>query len=176
MGYHFFWFVTLYIVTSYIRKNGLFNKFPKYFFLVLFLTLALIASLCDFFQIPYIAQRPYNNPIVVICAFSFFLFFTRISIKSKVLVSSIKFFAPFAFSVYLIHANGLIEKWYKSQEFFSFVGSWYEYIFIVPLVSGGIYIICSFLELLRVKLFHLTRIDVIIDSTCNKINALTTKI
>ena len=176
MGYHFFWFITLYLVTSYIRKYGLFENFTWYHFLFIYLSLSLLASICEFAGIPYIGQRPYNNPIVVICAFSFFLFFTRISIKSKVIVSPISFFAPLAFSVYLIHANRLIEQWYISQNFSKYVESWYEYIVIVPLVSAFIYLICSFLELLRIKIFHLAKIDVIINSTCKKIEVLTTKI
>lgn len=170
MGYHFSWFVILYIITSYVRKYEAWKAFPKYFYLVIYLALSFIGTICEFYNIPYISGRPYNNPVVAISSFSLFFLFADSTVKGKYSVFLISKFAPLAFSVYLIHAHSLIEEWYVTLNVRDFINSCAAYLLIIPLLAFVIYIICCLLELCRLKIFSLLHIDNLIIHMVNKLN------
>lgn len=94
MGYHFSWFVVLYIITSYFRKYKLWRKVPNYYYLIIYLALSIIGTICEFYNIPFISGTQYNNPVVAISAFTLFFFFADSMVKRKYSVLLISRFAP----------------------------------------------------------------------------------
>lgn len=167
MGYHFAWFEVLYIITSYFRKYQPQNPASNRY-LIMYLSLCIIATIGEFYNIPIISRRPYNNPMVAISAYALFFFFAYREIKSEKICKMVQLFSPFAFSVYLIHANSLIEKWYMTYNITQYIDTWYKYIVFVPFAATLIYIICSILEFTRLKLFKLFKIDNVVEKTIKK--------
>lgn len=107
-GYSFTWFIILYIITAWIKSV---NQLPsKSFLLAIYLLGSVVGAVSDTFNVPVLGSLAYNNPLVVVCAFSLFLFFVKIEIRNNILVSFIRFFAPLSFGVFLIHANLVFER------------------------------------------------------------------
>ncbi len=121
-GYGILWFVTLFMIASYIRlhvpANGKWKK-P--------LLLYVISSVCLFLSLPVIGvvtQKigkmegyynvffEYNAPFTIIGAIALFLAFRNMNIKSVKAGKVISLFSGATFGVYLFHEHTLLKwKW-----------------------------------------------------------------
>ena len=163
-GYSLPWFISLYILGAFLRKNPLkfirkSNLFRNYFIISLILMLshyvvqALSLTILNenhgylFFK--YISLLVIPNSIV------FFLIFLKTSINNKVAKRIITFFSPLTFGVYLIHMNPSIYKflWFNILNVRNNVNT-YKFIAIFSIQIFLLYCLCSFIEFLRQKIFE----------------------
>lgn len=170
-GYSFVWFIILYIITAWIKS--LEKIFSKRFFLCAYIICSLGGAVAMFFNIPLLGDLEYNNPIVTISAFSLFLMFAQLRIKNPIVVKFVTFFAPLAFGVFLIHANFIFERWYQQFQFCKWLeGNSYIYVIGVPVFVIFIFVLCSLMEYLRVKLFKLINEKELTVKFCNRLDLL----
>lgn len=174
-GHSVFSFVFLYFIGAYlsrypIDKNYFFKVTPnntrKLIFIFLFFFIALFNSLlCHYGEelidststflrwigdILVSSRLGFDNPLVIIQTICYFLFFSSLDIKSKV----INKIASLSFGVYLIHDNILLRPKlynafydiYYSSSFFAILGR----IFVFSIV---IFIVCILIEWLRQIIF-----------------------
>lgn len=157
-GYHIVWFVSLYIITTYLKTISL-DGYRKVIPIVYVLCL-ITGFASDYFQLSdTLGSLSYNNPIVAVSALCLFILFTKLEIKNKFLTKLIGMFAPFAFAVYLIHANPILWRTIEPLNFDSFFSNnASRYIFTVPIIVMVFYLVFSLLEFLRLILFKKCKI------------------
>ncbi len=125
------WFITLYIIGSYIRlyPNNLFDsiRVNKLLFLSSFIFILLSILLFDFLglSIPPLAERAtffiaMNKFPLLLCSITLFLWFKNMTINSNKYINII---ASSMFGVYLIHDNNVVRPllWidiFKNKSFF----------------------------------------------------------
>ena len=173
-GYTLYSFIFLYLIGAYLRKYSiknsyLFKKISMNFYRII---LILIFTLCILFN--YSSYKTtgilmningvfkelfgninsmhfaYSNPFVIIQTISYFLFFESFDFKSKIINNISKL----TFGVYLIHNNQYIRyylfKWLKIDN--GIVNS-YTFIIYCFVMTFVIFILCSFIEWIRQKIF-----------------------
>lgn len=116
-GYSIMSFATLYLIARYVRLVGL-PKWISKFSLWIYLTCTILITIEAYVLLYLFTGKSdhipeglnhyvyaYNNPIVIISALSFFLFFEKLKIKpSKV----INYMAKSVLAVLLIHGSGVL--------------------------------------------------------------------
>lgn len=179
-GYSPIWFCTLYVTAAYVRKHVPVNPNHRLPALSCYL---LCASMIAIERFAATAITPMifgsvkldslfcsNNSIMTAAAsISLLLFFRSIEIKNVLAEKVIRYFAPLAFGVYLIHdhiiTRQIIWNWLKPTVL-------HNSFFIVPyfiLCVTGIFLVCSLIEWLRQQLFRLFRIDQFVTSLSDKV-------
>lgn len=160
-GYSFVWFICLYVMTAYIKENTI--NIGKYTYFGLYILMSLFAACAAVNNIPIISDLSYNNVVVTICAFSLFLFFKEIELTHKRLISIVSFLSPMTLGVFLIHDHNLMEQYYLKINIYKFIeGHEWSYVVLFPIFLFLVYILCSVLEFLRIKIFNLIKIPSII--------------
>lgn len=162
-GYSVFWLAFLYCVGAYIQVHGVEKSAKPWLCFVVFLLCALLTFLSkagaaylglgiEGFLLSYV------SPTVTVAAIALFLLFARAkNIKGKKLI---RFFAPLSFSVFLIHTHPLIfaNILWGAFAFLAAKGS-LAFVGGVFLAALGIHLGCSFIDVLRVWLFKLLRLQ-----------------
>lgn len=99
--------------------------------------------------------RHYQSPIVCLEAIACFLILIRLRIRSVKVSSILRFLSPMAFGVYLFHCG----IWGSLSELLSqyAVQTHYPWWFI-PVFSVAVYVLGTFIDYVRIKLFQLFRI------------------
>ncbi len=130
-GYSPLSFIGLYILGRYMHLYpNQFTKFDKFVDLTLYLMVALITALFSlamtyFFGKVGTALFKNSCPLMIISSVYFFLFFTKISLRSKV----VNWLSASCFAVYLIHCTpfifypyyiDFIRNFYKTESLFPF--------------------------------------------------------
>ncbi len=109
---------------------------------------------CDYFCSQYLS---YNSPTILLASVSLLVFFSRLNVSSIVFL--IRMGSPLAFSVYLIHDNDLVRKYLMKGNFEWMAGlPTYLLPFAIIFVPLVIYIVCSFIDYLRLKVFKIFRL------------------
>ena len=100
----------------------------------------------------------YSHPLIIATAACYLVACSRIDIGSKRLQRAIVYFSSCAFGVYLWHGQPMLHDAMKGC--FSFVWSHPPYVVIPEMIaiSVAMYLVISFLEFLRMKLFALCRV------------------
>ena len=170
-GYSFLWFCVLYIVSAYLRihvpatRSGW--KSPLLLYII---CIAIIAGerFLAYYITPFIFGRvaltslfySYNSIFTTLASLSLFQCFRAITIHSN---RMIQVCAPLSFGVYLIHDNCFIRPLlWRFLSPAKYKESWE----MIPYIIAGAIIIfgsCIFIEYIRRKLFHLLRINSILD-------------
>ena len=147
-GYSIISFTILYLIARYIRLVGLPSWMSKYSLLIYFLSTMLIAveayTLLYFFsgksdKIPdglnhYVYA--YNNPLVIISALSFFLFFEKLKMKQSKMINYI---AKSVLAVLLIHGSAVLNI--PMIKYFNGIYYSYRGLFLVLLWVAGLFAI-----------------------------------
>lgn len=102
-GYSFMQFLYLYIIGAYIHKHIIITKDNRYAYLCIYIVSALIWGVLSCVGHSHAIEgwwKPvcYNNPIVILAAVAFFLFFQTFTFENKV----INLLAPGTLAAYLI--------------------------------------------------------------------------
>ena len=168
-GYSFVWLMLLYMAGACLKKLS-FRKRPAWQYLTVFLSLTVISWGYKILMENYTRARfgepkygrlltSYTSPTIFACGICLLLVFASLNIRSKGLIRVIRFFAPMAFSVYLIHVHPLPWEYIIRDRFKAFYQlPWYLVIFAIPGAAFLIWLICSLLDLPRYWLFRLLKI------------------
>jgi len=156
-GYSGLSFMGLYVLARYIRLYP--NKFfqqNKYVDLTIYLILTLLTSFATFVQIYTHGIVSlfyyYDSPFVILAAVYLLLFFTKLSIRSKI----VNWIATSCFAVYILHCcplfipdySATIKAWFDQEPRFSFVC--YTMMWIVIVFSLSILV-----DKIRMVVWHL---------------------
>lgn len=159
------WFVTLFMIASYIRlyvpENG---KKIKYMLISVLCALIMVGQKIimtyvenKFGILGSLADLPfnYNGVVVTIGSISTFLLFRNMKIKEGFGAKLIRFVSPLTFGIYLIHEHEQIRfkwvEWFKIEET---AGKAYLPIHYIGTIIA-VFVICAIIELVRLKLFDL---------------------
>lgn len=154
----------LYIIGGYIKKYGLFKSYSLvklslgYLIMIVFTWLIMLIIESEIFLFTKPLGKNYllehTSPTILTASILMVLIFERIYV-SQFMQKIIIFFAPTAFSVYLIHAHPFIWNYFLKQKFVRYAT------FSVPLeilliffTSVIIFVLCSFIDLIRIFLFN----------------------
>jgi len=179
-GFNFYNFIYLYIIGAYlklypIKENYYFKRLSKQKYRILLIFIFILCVYLNYSLILFsdkinntnllftqIASKiykytlAYSNPFTIIQTICYFELFKSINIKNKL----INYLSKYTFGVYLIHDSNIarnnIYKILKIDRTFSSY-KMIPYIFFITIL---IFILCTFIEILRAKLF-----DIIINLT-----------
>ncbi|MBO2526994.1 MAG: acyltransferase [Clostridiales bacterium] len=168
-GYSGLWLIVLYAVGAYIKKYGLGEKCSQVVLFLIFLG-SVVLSLALKYAIQYFSQKingsiysprfvaSFLSPLILLASVSLLLFFSRLRC-GKAAKKLIAFFAPAAFGVYIIHVHPLIWESLIKNRFVSYASlSPLALAGAVLLTAFGIYLVCSLIDLLRIRIFKLLKI------------------
>lgn len=170
-GYSLYNFIYLYFIGAYLRKypiqkNRLFkNKKIINIMTMTFFSCFILNILIYYVGIKInVSNGPlsmisgyikysslnYSNPLIIIQSVAYFLIFTSITIKSKI----INKISPLMLGIYFIHENNYVrENLYQAIGLASKNRNNLSFIFYALLVAISIFIICGIIEFIRQKIF-----------------------
>lgn len=157
-GYSMLWLMGLYIIGAYICKYSVGRNISaaEAFFIYL------LCSLAAWISYPYFGMQwfDYTSPIVLLSAVSLLICALRANWRNKVISNTVSFFAPMAFSTYLIHTHPLLWDnilYVLFKNFTKLPLFWYVPAIICTALA--IHICCCLIDFLRIKIFALFRIN-----------------
>jgi surface polysaccharide O-acyltransferase-like enzyme len=117
----------------------------------------------------------YLSPTIILNALFWLIIFSKFNIK-KPLQNIIKIASPAAFGVYLIHEQPIFRSEFISNKFIWLCDyRWW----LIPIIAIGcalaIFLICLSIEIIRINLFKLLRINKLIDMISCKVEILIQK-
>ena len=180
-GYSMLWLIMLFLVGGAIKKLKLLDsvsskKLLGAFFLSTLLTLAF--KLLVELAIKTLNKKlvfgnifiDYTSPTIVLAAIFLLVFFSKIHIKNTRVLKVIQICSPAAFGIYLIHLHPLI--WSKYIRGFSahFLNS-NPVIMVGKIFASAlaIYVVCTVIELLRMKLFECLKVKKLVKALERKL-------
>ena len=172
-GYSPLWLAILYIIGAYLKKYNIASKINTKKLVIGYFVCVIITFLVKitFEYLSKIRAEAYylNNifvsyvsPSVLICSICLLLAFSKISTHEK-LRRIIQLFSTTTFGVYIIHRHPLIWECLHNR-FTAFVN--YNPLLLPLAVIGtalGIWLACSVVEIIRIYLFKLLRIEKLIN-------------
>lgn len=161
-GYNILWFLCIYTVGAYIRLYDI-KKVNTYLYLIVYLICSLITVLSRFILLNYLHKYinyfdggnylyAYNSLTIFIGSVALFMFFKNIKIK-PIFYKLVTTLSSTTFGVYLIHEHFMIRPllWNDIIKIDMYYND-HKYLFLVTSVLS-IFIICSFIEYLRMLVF-----------------------
>ena len=177
-GYSMVWLIMLYLVGGYLRKYEIPQKLSRKKAVVVFCISTLLAWLSKVViewgtnrMLGYPAGGTsfvsYVSPFIVINAVALLCFFARTEFRSKALRKGIAVLSPAALGVYIIHVHPLVWN-YVLRDCLTFAAAypvWRMLLWVVAL-AFGIYLICSLIDVVRIRLFQAVGVPVL----CRKLD------
>lgn len=173
-GYSPIWLMIMYLVGAYMKKFNVGAKMKKWLALLLYV----ISSLCSFILCVFskkllkimlgndISYLSYTSPFVVLSAIFLFIFFSKLKFGKKT-EKLINYITPAALGVYLIHTHPLVfNKLMKDIAMPLVNHGTAAMIFGSVAMALAVFIICIAIDLLRIQLFRLIRINAL----CKKLD------
>lgn len=173
-GYSPIWLMIMYLVGAYMKKFNVGAKMKKWLALLLYV----ISSLCSFILCVFskkllkimlgndISYLSYTSPFVVLSAIFLFIFFSKLKFGKKT-EKFINYITPAALGVYLIHTHPLVfNKLMKDIAMPLVNHGTAAMIFGSVAMALAVFIICIVIDLLRIQLFKLIRINAL----CKKLD------
>lgn len=163
-GYNATWLTVMYTLGAYIRR------FPITISTKSLLTTAVSCTLIPLLFALCLPSANgkflflYPSPVITLYAFCFFVILLRLKIHSVFFGKVISFLAPMTFSVYLIHTHEAVWNFEKSYFLKWYIDNgcpWWASLVIAP----AIYITCSAIDWLRIKLFNVCNVKQMADTT-----------
>lgn len=178
-GFSAIWLVFLYIVGSWLKKSNFLAEIKSKLKLLILVTLILLLWLFKvLFPNSSVAKSflNYTSPFVLIMSVLMLLLFSEIKIKG-VAKKLIMILSPAAFGVYLIHFQPLIKAHFLSNGFV-WVTRYPTWLFPFVLIgcAFAVYIVCLIIELIRIQVFKLVRVDWLVNACVKKLKRLFSKI
>lgn len=175
-GYSPIWLMIMYLVGAYMKKFNVGAKMKKWLALLLYV----ISSLCSFILCVFskkllkimlgndISYLSYTSPFVVLSAIFLFIFFSKLKFGKKT-EKFINYITPAALGVYLIHTHPLVfNKLMKDIAMPLVNHGTAAMIFGSVVMALAVFIICIVIDLLRIQLFRLIRINAL----CKKLDGV----
>jgi len=185
-GFSYSWLLILYLFGGYLGKfiidiNKKRNKYYyiKYIFLIIIFGLIktkLLLSEIVKKNVNYIKLN-YASPTYLGISISIILIFSNININNKILIKLISFFSSLTYGIYLSH-NHCFVRLYIVRKYFLWILK-YKSIYIVIneiIISFGVFLFCSFIDLIRLFIFRFLKIKKLLILLENKITIMADKI
>lgn len=180
-GYELLWLMILYLFGAAIRKWGWFRKTKRWVAGVAYL---LSVGLSWGFR--YVAEARvwpwlsdhvyadclinYTSPTIVTTGVALLIIFMNANIRGKFAVGSIRFLAPLAFSVYIIHMHPMICDTFINGKFAGYASHpWWLMLLEVFGTAAAIFLICAAIDLMRHYLFKGLKIKELLNRIETKI-------
>ena len=174
-GYSPIWLMVMYLVGAYMKKFGVGAKMKWYSALLFYI----ISVGCNFalniflkdpmkkiFTDDTVNYLTYTSPFVVLSAIFLFIFFSKLKFGKKT-EKLINYITPAALGVYLIHTHPLVfNKLMKDIAMPLVNHGTAAMIFGSVAMALAVFIICIVIDLLRIQLFKLIRINAL----CKKLD------
>lgn len=153
-------FFGLYLLARYTKLYpNRYTTHSKYYDIVIYIITAILNAFFAFISIKLtnkgaISLFAYSSPIVITSSFFFFLFFTKISLKSAI----INWIAISAFSIYIVHCDPLLFHPYYLYT----IHCWYAcdtrimFLFHVSLLIFSIFVLSISLDKIRIFIWRIT--------------------
>lgn len=170
-GYSVWWLGVLYMLGMYIKKHGLLTGMKKRFLWAFYA--ACVCFVWSFKMVldvvsPYLIGQvkgggifvAYNSPFIVGTAVAIFLIFSRMRFSSRRVVAGISWLAAASFSIYVLHCNILIEKWFL-HDVFEWTESLSPVLMVVKVLAMTVvvYVSCSLVDSVRRYLFKVVDVN-----------------
>ena len=151
-GYGITMFIVLYFIGAYICKYKV-NTRPAGLYFLIFMFSQFI-TFSNFLNERFFNTLGYNSLFNIIGAVCFFLFFSKLNIKSSIVNKVINKLSVSVFSIYIIHMNSFISK-YIWQGIFNCSSYYTDKLFIVNLIISviSVFIVCVIIDFFRIKIF-----------------------
>ncbi|MCI7649456.1 MAG: acyltransferase family protein [Oscillospiraceae bacterium] len=175
-GYSPIWLMIMYLVGAYMKKFNVGAKMKKWLALLLYV----ISSLCSFILCVFskkllkimlgndISYLSYTSPFVVLSAIFLFIFFSKLKFGKKT-EKFINYITPAALGVYLIHTHPLVfNKLMKDIAMPLVNHGTAAMIFGSIAMALAVFITCIVIDLLRIQLFRLIRVNAL----CKKLDGV----
>lgn len=186
-GYSFIWLLSAYLIGSYIKKNDCFKNVGglKILFGIIFSILfAFIFKLINL-KYPAISTDlfssdlfiKYNSLFILAASTGLLVLFSRLKVTNKYFKRLIKKLAPATFGVYIIHVQTWIWELFVKDRFKCLIN--YNPIIMILLVlffAFILYMLCSYLEMIRRYMFKKLKINNLVDIIYNLIKKIVKKI
>ncbi len=186
-GYSAIWLMIVYLFGAYIKKYNLREKITASggilgFFAMIILTFAF--RIIVYFATERIFGQPkyydilvsYVSVTILLSAVFLFLFCLNVKISAAA-GKVIAFLSPAALGVYLIHVHPLIFEGILKNAFVGFTEKSLVLMLVYALLATlAIFVICTAIELLRIRFFKLIKIDGLCVFIENKLNGLYLKV
>lgn len=169
-GFSPLWLSILYILGGYIKKYDLHKKIKNSVCIVMYI-LGVVVSFGHKVITEYIKLRiygvsvderlliEYTSPTILICALALLCLFAKLTLKDGV-KRVISIFAPFAFSVYLIHTAPFVWTIIMKNRFIAYATlNPFVMVFAVLSTAVGIFVLCSLIDYVRICIFKWLHID-----------------
>ncbi len=156
-GYNVIWLALLYITGGFLRRSGFVKRVKKRYAAALCLvSLALtwLGAMGDDWR--YVS---YTSPTVLLEGMALTVFFAGLEINGKIMKRAVGIFAPAALGVYLVHINHWLYEALIGRFTLSFPKlSAPVCVLLVILTGAAVYLVCTAIELVRLRLFRLMRV------------------
>lgn len=101
----------------------------------------------------------YTSPTIVLCGAALVVLFSKLEVRSSILTALVRFLAPLSFSVYIIHTHPLIWECVLKGAFKSYSALGPLQVIPAVLVTAlTIFLFCSLVDFVRLRLFDLLRV------------------
>lgn len=159
-GYSIIWFISLYIISAYLKRKNIQTRNNKKFLFLYFVICAIIFLIYLIFNkfglIYYDRLYWYSSITVLFSAISLVLYFKDFQIKNKYLLSFIKKVSPLTLGVYLIHENIFVRNVLYGGIFnlnlYNNINILF-YFLIILILAIFIFTCCCFIDYIRIQLF-----------------------
>lgn len=172
-GFSFLWLTIVYVWGAYFGRYGIKAKTSTG--LILFFVCGIITFLSRFqfflAQVPvltYVVRRlslyHYDSATLVIGSIGLLIVFANLKINGEKIKKIISFISPLTFGVYLIHNNQLMKN-HIFPKYLPVIGELSPVLMIIASIGciAGIFVVCLFIDWLRLMLFKLLKINKLSD-------------
>lgn len=169
-GYSFVWLAILYLFGAWLKKCDIPQKIKSKYALVCLLICILITWLFKIFSPIFNGLFvSYLSPTIVLMAICYVILFSKLDINGFT-QKIIKFFSPAAFGVYIIHLQKVIASQFITNKF-TWIARFDWWLIPVVVLSCAlcIFVVCLFIEKVRLWLFKVLKINKIAEEFCYKI-------
>ncbi len=156
-GYSVVWLALLYLVGGFLRRSRLLEKVKKWHAAALYLlslTLTWLGAMRDDWR--YVS---YVSPTVLLEGAALTVFFAKLEIRGSLARRAVGIAAPAALGVYLIHISPWLYRAFTGKLTLSYPELGGPLcVTLVVLTGVAVYLSCTAVELVRLKLFELLRV------------------
>lgn len=169
-GYSMIFLILLYLTGAYLKKYNIAANFSK-MQLIIILVFSFLITFAGKNLLEYTYEKAkidlfhnmffgsYNNILFIISAIALVLLFSKLDIKNRFCINSIKTLAPLTFGIYIIHLTPVCWHYLKNATKFLLDEPIYSMIIGIVLFTVCIFIACAAIEYIRALLFRIFKID-----------------
>ncbi|MEH2957042.1 acyltransferase [Candidatus Merdisoma sp. JLR.KK006] len=187
-GFSVVWLSVMYLIGGYIKKNPEHIKRNKKKYILIY-TICVMITAASRWSIQFATAKilgvannggrlmVYTSPTMIFAAISLLIIFSELCVKR--MQKWVQFLGPLTFSVYIIHNNLFLKKLYPALQGLSeplLTANPFIFLGIILLITVGIYMGCSLIDFVRLKLFQFLQVGVFSEWAGKKLSAISDKV